>query len=159
MADKVILRCVVSEKLQKTVKKIIKGYPDQFDFIKPEDVIVVRNTWAEKSAHIADIRLVPPVLEPLLGTKIILQVYMCHWRNLSPEARLIVLMHELMHIVQNERDTGYTKPYAMQTHDVQEFGSLIAKYGLHWQRSEKLPNILEEKVKISRPMDKMPVMG
>lgn len=153
------LRHRVDEKNWKRVKLIIKKYPEQFGFIKPDDVIVVRNTHAKNSRAIADIRLAPAVLEPIVGTKIILQIYECHWQKLTTEARLLVLAHELMHIRENDRDTAYDKPYSMQHHDVQEFGSLIASYGVHWQRSDKLPNILKETTKIRRPEHKMPVMG
>lgn len=154
-----MLRYKIDEKNRKRVLRIIKRYPEEFGFIDPRDVLVVQNIWARNSRAIATASLVPAKLEPVLGTKIIVEVFACHWRKMNKAARLMVLYHELMHIVPNERDTEYQKPYTTQTHDVQEFGSLIARYGAHWERSDKLPNLLKEHIKVRRPGHKLPVMG
>lgn len=94
-----------------------------------------------------------------MGMKIIMEVFHCHWQNLSKNARLLVIYHELMHLQPEERAVKFDKKYRLVHHDVQEFANLIETYGVHWQHKKSLPNILKKKVKIYRPQHEMPVMG
>lgn len=103
--------------------------------------------------------MVPPKLQPFLGERIIIEIWQCQWEDLSKEARLLVVSHELEHVKEYEGRATYDRKYKLQDHDVQEFAPYIENFGIHWTRRGDLPNILKEHVKIKSAQDHTGVLG
>ena len=137
----------------------MQQYPKQLGHIDPDDLEAVINIYATSSDAIARVSIVPPKLQPLLGEKIIVEIWECHWEELSEEARLLVLRHELEHVEEYEGNVSYDKKYKTKHHDVQEFSPFIEKFGMHWTRRNDLPNILKEHIKIKRSHKDPAVLG
>jgi predicted metallopeptidase len=148
-----------TKKYTRLCREIVLQYPKQLSHIDPEDIEAVINTFASTSDAIARVSIVPPKLQPILGEKIIVEIWECHWDELSEEARLLVLRHELEHVVEYEGNVSYDKKYKTKHHDVQEFGTFIEKFGIHWTRRTDLPHILKEHVKIKRSNKDAAVLG
>jgi len=153
------LRFKVDTKNQERALKIIKKYPDHFGFIDPDDLLVVKNTYARSGRRIAYVQLMPPELEPMLGHKVILSIMEFHWDNLSFQAKLMVLFHELLHVEEEDRELHFAKKYRLKPHEIQDFFSIIEMYGVHWQRDKKLPNILKDQIKFRKNEANIPVLG
>jgi len=61
----------------------------------------------------------------LSGMDFVIEFNHATWRTLTPQARLALVDHELTHCVTDE-DGEYT----LRLHDVEEFGSIIRRWGL-----------------------------
>lgn len=150
---------IVSLKNTARARKLIARYPKKYEFINPEHVTCVLDKKSPTSNFYAKVSLVPPWLEPLLGYGIIIQLPECNWSKLSKHAKLLVLMHELEHVVPDLGLRDFDKPYKLTKHNVQEFSVFIEQFGLHWVHRKDLPNPLKEKVKIATSNTSAPVLG
>lgn len=149
----------VSRKNTLRLQKIVQAYPKDFSHIDPADIIAVVNVDAQTSKTVARADIVPAKLQPILGEKIIIEIWQCQWEGLSTEAKLLVLYHELKHILEFEGNVSYDRKYKKESHDVEEWGTFIEKFGIHWLHSKGLPNVLKEHVKIKRPRRGMATLG
>ncbi len=149
----------VSKKNTRRLQQIIIAYPKDFSHIDPDDVVAVINTDAQVSRVIARANIVPAKYQPLTGEKIVIEIFLCLWEDLSLEAKLLVLYHELKHILEFEGNVSYDKKYKTEGHDIEEFSTFIEKFGLHWIHSAGLPNVLKEHVKIKRPRRGVATLG
>lgn len=53
------------------------------------------------------------------------------WQGLSKEVKKILILHELKHILVITDKSGNTK-FKISNHDVQDFYSIISKFGINW---------------------------
>lgn len=117
--------------------KLIKRYKKRFGHINPSDIVVVRDITSPKSRAYATTSLIPHSFRPLLPYKIIIRTWECNYAKLSKNARILVMDHELRHLV-----LGNNGEYGLVQHDVQDFQSMLEEYGLAWTRRKDLPNLL-----------------
>ena len=59
------------------------------------------------------------------------------WDQISDDAREIVLLHELLHILLTTNKEGEIKTKILD-HDIKDFSTIISKYGLDWFKTFKI---------------------
>lgn len=159
MSEKPEFKYEVNLKATKWARNLVKAYPKKFSFVNPEHVYCVIDKKAESADQYARISLVPAKLEPLFGFGIIIEIWYCNWKDLSPAAKKLVLLHELTHLRQDEGLRDFDKPYKTIKHDVQEFEAFLSMFGVHWTHRDDLPDPLKVEVKLGKVHTGMPTMG
>src|SRR5258708_282174 len=119
-----------TKKYTRLTREIVQAYPKRFSHIDPDDIEAVINTDAIISKLIARVSIVPAKLQPFLGEKILVEIWLCQWEDLNEAAKLLVLRHELEHVKEYEGRVAYDRKYKLQDHDVQEFAPFIEKFGI-----------------------------
>lgn len=159
MSEQPDFKFEIALKATQWARDLVLLYPKKLGFINPEHVTCVIDRKAERSENYARISLIPAKLEPLLGHGIVIEIWACNWRNLSKEAKKLVLLHELTHIREDEGLRDFDKPYKTIKHDVQEFETFIAQFGIHWTDRTDLPDPMKERVKLRGVNTGRPTMG
>jgi membrane glycosyltransferase len=54
------------------------------------------------------------------------------WDALDEPTRYILMLHELMHLLPVMNDKTGNWDFKLRDHDIQDFSSLIKKYGIDW---------------------------
>lgn len=94
--------------------------------------------------HFAEVRKVPQSFRAYIPHDVILTVFYPDFTMLSPNAQLVCLYHELLHIGWNY-DDGCIK---LEDHNIKDFHIILKTFGIDWNSlsNEDIPNILEKGV-------------
>lgn len=120
-------------------RRLIERYPEEFGFIASEDILVVRNMVVGHSRYYAATSRIHKFLWPVMDYKILIKTNQCNYGLLPENAQILVMYHELKHIVEGE-------PYKLIYHTVEDHDFMVGTFGMHWALREDLPNILEEAI-------------
>jgi hypothetical protein len=146
-------------KVEPMAKKLLGLYPEEFGFIDPEDVYVVRDIFAMRHKKIATIGLIDSKYEPFFPNKgLLIVIRDCNWRKYPKNTRKLILYHEFMHVEmetsEKRVEAGYK--YNIIDHDMKEFYALVSTYGAKWLLRDDLPDIFKKKVKIKGSVEEYP---
>lgn len=128
------------DEAESIMKKLVEKYPTKFSNV---DCITVSwwsitNKEKPKSCRtIAKIMGLKPPVSLITDQRYIVVVYNSDWTQFNPAQKAIVVAHEISHI---EGDGSLSK------HDLEDFSSLIKKFGVGYINNTELPNIVEEDV-------------
>lgn len=87
----------------------------------------------KNSRWLGKCQLVPAVFKLLTGLDYIIYINAEEWGDLSTRQREALVFHELEHIgwKENAKDPEFGK-WATRRHDIEEFSSVVNKYGRWW---------------------------
>ena len=120
--------------LAKDIRKIIRRFPDNFDFIKPTDILPVTVSDNRSLSKYAEVKKIPPFIRSGFKFKLALLVYDELFWNQPRRVRDLIIVHELEHIWPSEKDPG---EYTLRDHSVQDFVELLDLVGHRWIKRVK----------------------
>ncbi len=128
-----------SVQLKKLGQRIIKNF-DEFRFIKEWNIkigyVISQEKKSGKKIVYADCRKLQEVYKAYLPFDFIITFYECNTGMLNENQLKILMLHELKHIGMGER--GLT----LVPHDIEDFSSILDKYGLDWNEyGKELPDL------------------
>lgn len=129
-----------SRSLKLLAEKIIKKFPE-FSFIREWNIkvgyVVSNETKGGEKIVYADCRKVSTIYKAYLPFDFIITFYEQNTSMLNENQLKILMYHELRHITMGERGLK------LRPHDIEDFSSILEKYGLDWNESGKeVPDIL-----------------
>jgi hypothetical protein len=83
------------------------------------------------------------------GLDLCIDVNHTAWLNLSPEQRVALIDHELCHFGMEETDKG--TQYVLLSHDVEEFGAIVSRWGLWKPDLHAFGRVVAEQVELFAP--------
>ncbi len=128
-----------SIKLKRLGQKIINTFAE-FEFIREWNVkigyVISQEKKSGKKIVYADCRKVQEVFRAYLPFDFIITFYECNTGMLNENQLKVLMLHELKHIGMGER--GLT----IVPHDIEDFSSILSKYGLDWNEfGKELPDL------------------
>jgi len=154
MTEKVYSRVTEAEDI---IKKLCEKQPDVLWCVKPEMVAVLgieNKERSDKNNTLAKIKPVKGGEKALLQfnnipVRYIIEVYWSDWHEWKERKKQWVIFHELLHI---HHEIGKTIK-----HDCEDFRLILDKVGVDWVNSDKLPDLINEKVEFK--LDLRPSLG
>ncbi|NTZ20921.1 hypothetical protein EXW96_26400 [Paenibacillus sp. JMULE4] len=133
--------CEAADDLKELAERIIARMPE-LSYISVFDIkIGYVRSWERKidkgrTVH-ADCRKVNKVYGAFLPFDFIITFYEPNIGHMTDNQRKILMLHELKHIGVGE------KGYRIEPHDVEDFESILSRYGLNWSSiNQDVPDIL-----------------
>lgn len=71
------------------------------------------------------------------------------WVELSHEARVALMDHELCHFDREENDETGAVSWVMKSHDVEEFGQIVTRWGLWRPDLERFGKVVSEQLELA----------
>jgi hypothetical protein len=142
---------VVLEEGNGLVVALKERYPYEMQNVKPEEIIVlaIMDDPPEFKDWLAKIHLIkgaPKALLEMLRSKAryYIEVYSVDWVAWNKQLRQVIIFHELLHVPPEDAN-GIVK------HDVEDFSPVLEAFGLNYQGSTTLPDMLSgEPIKFNR---------
>jgi hypothetical protein len=128
-----------SRQLKQLGTRIINAFPE-FSFIREWNIkigyVISQERKQGKKIVYADCRKVQEVFRAYLPFDFIITFYEQNTGILNENQIKVLMLHELRHIGMGER--GFT----IVPHDIEDFSSILEKYGLDWNEyGKELPDI------------------
>jgi len=128
------------------VKKLCEKYKEVMWQVDPKIVAVlgVENKKRGKKDHaLARIKPIHGCEKALLkenniNTRYVISLYWSDWNAWNNKQKQAVIFHELLHV--------YHENDKVLNHDLEDFCILISSLGVNWFNSEKLPDLINDKV-------------
>jgi DNA-dependent RNA polymerase auxiliary subunit epsilon len=127
--------------VQKMVERVINGFPQKFIHVNINDLHLTFKD-APNSPWKARTRILGGFYSSLTPKKIGIEVWKQEWINADEDQRALILYHELLHVsYDTEKNT-----YKLKQHDVQTFYEMLKDFGLDYERSSEVFEILKKVV-------------
>lgn len=139
---------VLAEDIKEIAKQFISEH-DNFSYLDMDEIVFVRTKKHIKSGNVLGQCALLSDRTRFLTEKIYMIEFPPVFDSLTDAQKLIVLEHELTHILPAEFDEkGNEKPRKLRDHDIGEFNEIIRKYGLDWVNvykdvHDKIENLIE----------------
>ena len=125
----------ISSQYRDIASKIVDRYNVAFGHIDVDSILFLTEDSKAPKKY-ADIQLVKAPYTFITNYKFIMTVYEPKVIAMNDAQRNLLVMHELMHI-----SDDFDK---LVKHDLEDFSSLIATYGLNWDTNPNVKDPLEE---------------
>lgn len=125
----------ISNEYREIAEQIVDKYNVAFGHIDIDSILFLSEDSKAPKKY-ADIQMVKSPYTFITNYKFIMTVYEPKVIAMNDAQRNLLIMHELMHI--NDDFDGLVK------HDLEDFSSLVATYGISWDTDPNVKNPLEE---------------
>lgn len=125
----------ISSQYRDIASKIVDRYNVAFGHIDVDSILFLTEDSKAPKKY-ADIQLVKAPYTFITNYKFIMTVYEPKVIAMNDAQRNLLVMHELMHI-----SDDFDK---LVKHDLEDFSSLVATYGLNWDTNPNVKDPLEE---------------
>lgn len=130
-----------NEDLAKSIKRIVKKFPDNFSHIDPKRVLPLVSDRSSDRGPIAEVRKIPAWLYDTIPYRVAMIAYSEKYDDLAPAVKRLVVVHELEHIGPHATDP---EDYRLRRHTVEDWVEMVHYLGAGWtQRADidimKLP--------------------
>lgn len=119
-------------------EKVLHKFNKKFLHINPQDIYFAFKD-SLKSKWRAETRVVGGLTSSLTTKKLAITVWKQHWVSSDDTERMLVMYHELLHIVFDEDK----KKYSLLKHDLETFREMIVDLGLDEEKAIKFFGELE----------------